>query len=215
MALTLKQSLFELANATMLNFWDSTGVYNVSTNPTGYGAPNIESSAITQATISFKFDGTANAMLLDLTVASNVVTAGLFTDALGNIIDITATLSDYNISVFPFPQSSPIALPPILFQVSPLTYEDQYVQVTYTINDGFDSYATTQQWLLIANGCCCLAKGWRDWAQGGCSIEKVTDIQNAMNGLNAQNAVGDIESAKISIERIHKLCCDCGCGGNC
>jgi hypothetical protein len=215
MAFQLKQSLFELANALMINFWDSTGVYNASTNTTGYGAPNIESSAVTQAIITFKFDDIANPMVMTLTIASNVVTAGTFLDALGNTIDITDTLADYNISVFPFPQSSPIELPPILFQVSPLSYEDQYLTITYSITNGVDTYDSTQVWLLNANSCCCLAKGWRDWADGGCDIKRVTDIQNAMNGLNAQTAIGDIQAGRISIARLKKLCCDCGCGGGC
>lgn len=217
MSFVLRQSLFELANATMLNFWDSTGNYDPSTNLTGYGTPNIESSAVTEATISFKFDQINNAMLMTLTVVNNVVTAGTFLDALGNTIDITDSLADYNISVFPFPQSSPIELPPDLFQVSPTTYEDQYVNIIYTITDGVDSYQSNQFWLLNANACCCLSKGWLRWADGGCDIRKVTDVQNAVDGLNAQNAIGNIQAARLTLDRIKKLCCDCGCGcgGNC
>jgi hypothetical protein len=48
MALVLKLSQ-SITNYTSLNLTDASGVYNVSTNPTGWGAPNIALSAVQYA----------------------------------------------------------------------------------------------------------------------------------------------------------------------
>ena len=150
MAFELKQGLFELANASQLNLWDSTGVYNVATNPTGYGSPNIASDDVVQATFAFDFDTIDTVMLLDLTIASGVVTQVLFTNALGVIEDLTDTMADYGIANFPPFQYSPITLPPILFNAGISSFGDQYVNILYTITNGVDVYTSEVNWLLNA-----------------------------------------------------------------
>lgn len=215
MGFELKQGLFELANASQINLWDSSGVYNVGTNPTGYGTPNVESDAIVQATFAFKFDTMDVTMLLDLTIASGVVTQAYFTNALGVIEDITATMADYGIENFPALQYAPITLPPILFNAGISSFTDQYVNILYTITDGVDTYTSQVDWLLNANACCCLSKAWYKESKGKCQDLKAIPLQNSMNALNAQNAVGNIVAARETLERIQKLCCGCGCSGGC
>jgi hypothetical protein len=215
MAFELKQGLFELANASQLNLWDSTGVYDVATNPTGYGSPNIATTDVTQATFAFKFDTINVTMLLDLRITTGTVTQVLFTNALGVIEDLTDVMGDYGIANFPAFQYSPITLPPILFNAGISSFGDQYVNILYTITNGVDVYTSDVNWLMNANACCCLAKAWRNDSEHNCQDRKAIPLQNSMNALNAQNAVGDIVAARKTLERIQKLCCGCGCGGGC
>lgn len=52
MALELKFNVCVVNKCTQLEFTETTGVYNVTTNPTGWGAPNIELAEIVAATLT-------------------------------------------------------------------------------------------------------------------------------------------------------------------
>jgi len=214
MAFELKQCLVEAQNSTQVSFYDSTGVYNAVTNPTGYGAPNVASSAITSAEIRFTFDLIANPILVNFVIASNVVTSATKTDQLGNVTSLD--LTEFNISAFPFPQNSPIVFPASFFIGSATVIEDQYVQVDYTISDGSVEYDSNVVYLLNQNACCCLQKAWYKYSIGQCQKQQPMEIQNALNGLNAATAIADYVTGRKSLKRLKKLCCDCGCGcGGC
>lgn len=212
MALDLSQSLLETQDSSTIKLWDSTGVQVLSTNPGGYGGTNVDPNAIVQAQFTFKFDNVTPTTILDLVVASGTVTSGTFTNALGVVVDITDQLADLNISAFPFPQANPIELPATFFFTTEY-YGDQYVEVVYTVTDGIDSYSSTVMWLLDATSCCCVKKAWLDYADGGCKDESYIAKQNAMNGLQAQNAVGNYVAARETLDRLKKLCCNSGCNG--
>ena len=214
MAFELKQSLVEAQNATLLTFWDSTGVYDAITNPTGYGAPNIASNTVTSAQIIFRFDEISNPITVDFVIAAGVVTGATRTDQLGNVTVLD--LAEYNISAFPFPQNSPIEFPADFFIGKATIIPDQYVEVEYTISDGSLEYKSTITWLLNQLACCCLKQAWYKYSIGECQKQKPTEIQNALNGLNAATSIGDFVTGRKSIKRLNKLCCDCGCGcGGC
>ena len=208
MAFELKQSFFEVANATLAKFWDSTGIQDLATNPGGYGGTNIASTAVTSVELVFTFDEQPTTpTTVNLVVAAGTVISGTKTDSLGVVT--TLVLADYNIGVFPFPSANPVEFPSTFFVPSPV-YSDQYVSISYTISDGVDEYNSTETWVLNKNSCCCLGT---QWAKNKCDEKHVIQIQNAMNALQAQTNIGDYAEGRRTLTRLKKLCCGCGCPG--
>ena len=216
MSLIPKLCLSEAGNASQITVADATGVYDVDTNPGGFGTPNPEASAITSAQMVFQFDEISNPIIVDfvITVGSpsteGVVVSATKTDQLGNITELE--LSDYNIGVFPFPEDDPIEFPADFFFPNAAVYPDQYVAVTYTLSDGIETETNQQTFLLNQVSCCCLQKAWLKYAEGKCNDTDPIKIQNAMNGLVAENAVGNLPAARDELKLLRKLCAGCGCG---
>lgn len=214
MAFELKQCLVEAQNATELSFYDNSGVYNAVSNPTGYGSPNVESTAITNAELSFQFDDINNPIVVSFEISSGTVTSATVTNQLG--VTSEMDLTEYNISAFPFPQNSPIVFPAAFFDGNATIIPDQYVQVTYVISDGTTEYTSIETFLLNQIACCCLQKAWYKYAIGECQKQQPMEIQNALNGLNAATAIADYVTGRKSLKRLTNLCCACGCGcGGC
>jgi hypothetical protein len=207
-------TVIEAGNATALYIPDTTGEYNADDNTGGYGTPNPESSAITSAQLVLAFDKNGT-VVLDFTVSVGsptgaIVTSMTKTDQLGNIEDLDP--SDYNVSAFPFPEDNPPEYPVTLFITDGTVFPDQYVNVTYTVSDGTETEQTSVNWLLDKVACCCMQKAWLKHAAGECSAQNPVKIQNAINGLHAENAVGNITAARKELILLAKLCAACGCG---
>lgn len=218
MSITPKIRLSEAGNATIISIYDSTGTYNQYTNTGGYGTPNPESSAIISAQMVFKFDEIDQNIIVDFAIGAGspsgaVVTSATKTDQLGNVEELE--LADYNIDVFPFPSDNPIEFPVYFFFPPATAFSDQYVSVTYTVSDGIETEANIMTFLLDQVSCCCLQKKWLKYAEGKCNDVDPIKVQNAMNGLMAENAVGNLAAARNELKLLKKLCGGCGCGGGC
>lgn len=111
MALVPNFNICEADDLKSLSFYDVTGVYNATTNPTGYGTPNPSPSDVTTATISILLPGGTTPVVLtvkggslttslpttDNTLVFTItnVLLGLTADALlpDGVYDITYTLT--------------------------------------------------------------------------------------------------------------------------
>jgi hypothetical protein len=208
--------LSEAGNASKISIADSTGVYDADDNTGGFGTPNIAASAITSAQMIFQFDEIEEPITVDfvITIGSpsteGVVVSATKTDQLGNVESLD--LAQYNIDVFPFPLNDPIVFDADFFFPDALSFPDQYVSVTYTLSDGIETESNDQTFLLNQVSCCCLQKAWLKYAEGKCNDTDPIKIQNAMNGLVAENAVGNLAAARNELKLLKKLCAGCGCG---
>lgn len=81
---------------------DTVGVYNVTTNPGGYGTPNTADTAITKIQIDVYPEGYTTPIIFILTIANLVVTAATKTDIAG----VTTAFTLVN-TVFPFTTAAP------------------------------------------------------------------------------------------------------------
>jgi len=208
--------LSEAGNASKISIADSTGVYDADDNTGGFGTPNPDASAITSAQMIFQFDEIEEPITVDfvITIGSpsteGVVVSATKTDQLGNVESLD--LAQYNIDVFPFPLNDPIVFDADFFFPDALSFPDQYVSVTYTLSDGIETESNDQTFLLNQVSCCCLQKAWLKYAEGKCNDTDPIRIQNAMNGLVAENAVGNLAAARNELKLLKKLCAGCGCG---
>jgi len=75
MALILGFSLDEQAGCRALDVIETTGVYDATTNPGGFGAPNDTSASITQVIFNVYPEGYTTPIRFDLTLVAGVVTA--------------------------------------------------------------------------------------------------------------------------------------------
>ena len=216
MSLIPRLCLSEAGNASKISIADSTGVYDADDNTGGFGTPNIAASAITSAQMIFQFDEIEEPITVDfvITIGSpsteGVVVSATKTDQLGNVESLD--LAQYNIDVFPFPLNDPIVFDADFFFPNALSFPDQYVSVTYTLSDGIETESNDQTFLLNQVSCCCLQKAWLKYAEGKCNDTDPIKIQNAMNGLVAENAVGNLAAARNELKLLKKLCAGCGCG---
>ena len=85
MALVLNFEICQTADCKTFTFTETTGVYNASTNPTGWGAPNPLTSNATSATLAINIAG------------GTVYTLNLFTSSFPSSVssleyDVTASL---------------------------------------------------------------------------------------------------------------------------
>ena len=216
MSFAPKICVSEASDASFLALYDSTGEYDAISNPDGYGFPNPAKDSITSVQLVFKFDDIPNNIVLDFVTEPDplsdnaIVVSGTKTDQLGNVTELDLSL--YGINLFPFPLHFPVTLPASFFFPNALAFDDQYVEVTYTVSTGLVTATNVFTFLLNQNSCCCLQKSWLKVSQGKIDDSLPIKIQNAVNGLAAQNAVGNIAGARNEIVILKKLCASCGCG---
>lgn len=214
MALQPKVGLIESQNFSLLSVYDNTGVYDIATNPGGFGVPNPDSTTITGLSLKFTFDEIEGFTQVDMVLVSGVIQSATKIDTLGNVVPLV--LATYNIANFPNNASTAWNFPASFF--SPSTeFVDQYVKVEYSLTDGFATWTNTTFFLLSKASDCCSKKAIAKYADNDCKDKFPTRIVNALYALNYQNAVGNIDAARETLKRIEKLCCDCGCGcgGDC
>ena len=75
MALALGFSLDENAGCRSIDLIEETGLYDVTTNPGGFGAPNATINSVTKVLINVYPQDYTTPILLDLTIVTGTVTA--------------------------------------------------------------------------------------------------------------------------------------------
>lgn len=216
MSFAPKICIRQAGDASSLSLFDSTGDYDALSNPDGYGFPNPEKDSITSVQLVFKFDDIPNNIILDFVAEPDplsdnaIVVSGTKTDQLGNVTELDLSL--YGINLFPFPKNDPVTFPASFFFPNALAFDDQYVEITYTVSSGIVAGTNKQTFLLDQNSYCCLQKSWLKFSEGKIGDSLPMKIKNAVSGLVAQNAVGNIAGARSEIVILKKLCASCGCG---
>lgn len=138
-----------------LTLYETTGVYDETTNLTGYGAPNILTSDVTIVTLRV-------------------------TNPSGDIYDITLTDNDfpktneddgYEIDMSEIGDITNV--------------EDGYWTFKYTVFTSGDSYTVTQGYMFYCNSECCVAKMLAkvDPEECDCDAENNTKISNYIRSI--------------------------------
>jgi len=207
-------------NGKTFVFEDTTGTYNSSTNPGGYGGPNIDSSDVTQAIIGvYQYKATVP-WLFTFTIASNVVSALVLTKPDETTVNIFADLTN---TAFPFTGSSVFnILNTYLDYPEDIAIADMVWTFTYEISgaylDGSDpvdfDITTSCDFLVWCNTDCCVKKMFVNLGCNCCEDK----LQSAMKAkamlLSAiySAEVGQYDAAQKSLTKASDLCA-CGCKG--
>jgi hypothetical protein len=201
MGLELKYSFCEQCDVKNALFNDTTGVYALYDNPTGYGTPNVESTAITSATLSITPPTYESPLLFSFTISSGVVTAATRTDEFGVVTDILSLL---NSTAFPFFDLNLDSV--ILYgdtEASELV--DGSYQVIYTITDGTDIWQLDAFNYFIEKATQCkaaTAKGYTNKTISEANAIKVFinyDVLLVSVGLDDPDAVNSQADAMVDL----------------
>lgn len=194
MSLTLKIGKFCTANnCRTIKFSDGSGLYNATSNPTGWGNPNLTLGAVTDTHIYITLpDGTTTVDIED--------PVGLPDDD---------TAFEYEIDAADLDSAR-------------TTIQDGLYQVEYTVTDGTTLYTTGKKYyLLTCNSECCVGKLFARIATlDDCACDS-TIIKNALyanallKGMEANKNCGDRDAIENILEKLNKICNstgeDCGC----
>lgn len=149
--------LFELDEEDGCSLWnveDTSGVYNVTTNPTGYGAPNVESTAITSATFLVYQYGSTVPYTFTFTIGAGVITALTVTAPDGTVTNIFADIVN---TAFPFTETLPFVInPQWLGLAADASFVSSAYRFEYNVTDGTDIYSDSVDQLITCATCCCV-----------------------------------------------------------
>lgn len=169
MALELKLLLDEEDGCKSWNFIDDTGAYNATENPTGYGAPNTASSAVTGATIYVLPYGYTTGWLFTFTIATNVITACTVTDPAGTVTNIFADLES---TVFPFTEADPFV---IISDWLGMGEDSELTSSVYHFDYGISgttfNHDTSEDMTIVCQICCCVRNAGTDLKGADCECE--------------------------------------------
>lgn len=203
---------------TTLTFNDTTGTYNASTNPLGYGLPGgIESSDVTSVNLTVRFETAGIYLTYLFTVASDVITAATLSLNGATAVDITSELLS---TVFPIVSFDVLGD----YGVNLPTLEDGVYSAEYTIEgivvDVPFNYTTSEQIVTDCNVCCCNNKQFLN-VDPNCEDfeDKLEDAMIVLGWIQVAKSnaeYGNIEAAVSALNKAAELCdCGCGCGGDC
>jgi hypothetical protein len=190
-----------LNECNRITITDTTGFYNVTTNPFGWNddltvwRTNVDTPNITAATLSISLNGGAPI-----------------------VINVLTTIQAAVFPVFEVYQYVP------LDSAGNSTLQDGYYNITYTITDSNEEvYETEIQFVVYCNVACCVSKLAAKVAQelcNDCDSDAYNDFLIADGILQALKAVaeskGTAEFSKL-LTKLQKLCnqttgnCGCGC----
>lgn len=193
MALSLSFNACTIDGCSKLSFNETTGLYDVSLNTGGWGAPNLTIGAVTETHIKITLpDGSTIVDILNPT--------GLPT-------------SNPNLSY----EISFDTLNSIWTKI-----QDGLYQIEYTVTDGITTYTTTPLWFLFTcNIECCISKMFAKIATSiDCSCDDI-NVKNALyadsllQGLKALRDSGNISGINSLLTKLNNICNftseDCGC----
>jgi len=205
MALQIKFCVPQDCDCKSVNFSDTTGVYDASTNPTGYGTPNPESADVTQARITFNSPNDPQGIDFVFTVLNNVITDATRTDSFGNTVNVLADLPS---TVFPFVD--------FVFD-SPLLYGsdaqsdllDGAWKVLYQIDEPSASYSYSAWVYLVCQIKKCYEETMVGFTKG--TVLKSNAIDVSLNFDSLVNAVGLDNPTSVNnlVEVMQSLCSNC------
>lgn len=213
MALTLKISACQPNDCSKLQFWDSTGVYDVSTNPGGYGAPNITTALVTSATINVYPPTYTVPIIFSFLMTAGTITSITRTD--GNGVS-TSVLSSFS-NVFPFDVNNKITFTSALLGLGTdvnLESGDWYIQ--YIVNTASLSYNTSADFWLFCTAECCVEKMKLKITPGNCGCEddswgnKYRQAKTYLEAAQYAATWGLKDQAQLSLDEANKIC-----GSNC
>lgn len=200
-------------------FTDTTGVYNVTTNPGGYGAPNPVSNDVNGATISIYTPGSTVPYIITLVITTGNIDSAIITNPDGTTDDITTDVVTTQGLVFPL--DSTTGNGPLLIDETWIggTEDESITDGVYTIVyeitfEDTTTYNTTVYTLSKCNACCCISKAYANLsANCGCDDNGLKTVQRAdaflQSAVNAAN-LGLYEAAQTNVDKALEIC-----QGNC
>lgn len=195
-------------------FTDTTGVYNVTTNPGGYGTPNMDSTDVNTATISVYAPGSTIPYIFTFTVDIGVIQSCIITNPDGTTDDITTDIVTTQGLIFPF--DSVTGTGPLLIDETWIggTEDESLLDGVYTfvyeVSDGVTEYNTTVYTLSKCNATCCITKAYANLdSDCACNADSLKTVQRADSFLNAAISAADLgmmEAAQTDIEKALEIC---------
>jgi len=194
MALVLLQgNVCQPINCSSIFFSDGTGAYNASTNTTGWGSPNLATSAVTETHIIITMpDGTT---IIDIENPTGLPTSD--------------TTVEYEIAIS-------------VIDSARTTVEDGLYAIEYTVTDGVTTYTTGKKYyLFLCNKECCISNLFAKIATiSDCACDDVA-IKNALyadallSGARASKNCGDTVAINNILAKLEAICestsSGCGC----
>ena len=191
-----------LEGCTTITIKDTTGFYNLDTNPYGWNGSNVwrtddDAPYVISATLSISFNG---GTALEYNMLSTIQ---------------AAVLPDFTLYSYT----------PVDSTGSTFTLQDGYYNITYTLVDSTEAtYETEIEFVVFCNVACCVAKMAAKVAAelcNDCESDAYNDFLIADGILQALKAVaeskGTAEFTKL-LTKLQKLCgttstggCGCGC----
>ena len=191
-----------LEGCTTITIKDTTGFYNLNTNPYGWNGSNVwrtddDTPYVDSATLSISFNG---GTALEYNMLSTIQ---------------AAVLPDFTLYSYT----------PVDSTGSTFTLQDGYYNITYTLVDSTEAtYETEIEFVVFCNVACCVAKMAAKVAAelcNDCESDAYNDFLIADGILQALKAVaeskGTAEFTKL-LTKLQKLCgttstggCGCGC----
>ncbi len=208
------------STCTTITVTDSTGAYNVTTNPLGYGLPGgIATTDVSSLIVTVNIQGGSYftyTFTIDTTDGS--VTAATLSLSGGTATNIFASLpaTVFPLSAFDLWGSYGVTLP---------TFGDGIIEVDYTIGGSVASgdlpaqdfnYTTSGSMLVPCSGCCCVQKmGLAIDPDCACSNEAMWNYLRASTYLEIakfNTQIGKNAVAQSALTKAQEIC-DCeGCG---
>lgn len=202
MALLPKISFSLYNTCNKVDVWENTGLYVVSTNETGWGTPNINTSNITAADVKiYNYLGT--------TLVQTIIMRGGATNVYSGAVSAPTPASFKAISGLSWSQL------------------DGVYKIVYTVSNGATNYVNDCQYELFTCNFCNCMQGLLVKMSSLCSGKKLTrykevydQLEIFLYGIQTAFSNGDFVKVNSLLTEGSKLCtafsdCDCGCDGTC
>lgn len=189
MAVTLKIDICPSGDCKSLNFTETTGTYNETFNPTGWGVPND--------------NPTNSTATLTVTDPNNIQT----------IIDITDNGFPSSFDTFTYPIFASQLTNNTNGVFADGQYNFTYTVINYTSNT---TYTTTAKIFVYCNIQCCVYKMMADIDNPGCdceteAMEAAIKAYNLLQGLKYAASCGLTNSFNEIYEVLSRLCNNSSC----
>lgn len=195
-------------------FTDTTGVYNVTTNPTGYGTPNPSSNDVSQATISLYPPLATVPYIFTFVIETGNLASATVTAPDGTVTSIFADLTGIT---FPFDANNQIHILPeyLGFEELAMVTDGVWTSVYEITDEDSSTYNTTTYPMSICSTSCCIQKMFvnLDDCGCGCAAEKAALSANTklMSAIYSAN-LGMMTQAQENLTKAKEMC-DGNCGG--
>jgi len=187
MALVLDFEICQTPDCKIFVFVETTGVYNVTTNPRGWGAPNPLTADATAATLAINIAG------------GTVYTLNLLTSDFPSSVD---TL-EYDVTA------------DLIGGTANTAITDGIYTFTYSVTVGGTTYTQTKTQGIYCSVQCCIYSMFKA-LDSTCDChteakERALDAFMLLKGLITSTASGNITNFNTNLEVLQRLCLNSNC----